>query len=264
MIKNIEFIGSNFKDYKVIIFENDSSDGTKELLSQWQMKNPKVKIISQDFGFKKRPSIKFLASIRNKYLEEMVNSEYKDFDLLMLLDMDMSYGVDIRGVFDSIAKIDQWDMVCANGIFNSAGKMYDAYAYRDKKFPFSPIKWQQLCFAGDERCNYPSGIIKDLLAFRNNWQASTRLYWLKIIPQIQSVYKVNSPLHEVNSCFGGMAIYKKAFITNCLYDSENEDCEHVAFHDCIKSKNKSRNYLNPNMVLRYSHFYSLELSGKAP
>ncbi len=39
-----------------------------------------------------------------------------------------------------------------------------------------------------------------------------------------------------------------------LQDLINEDCEHVAFHKCATDKNKMRMFLNPNQVIRYSHY----------
>lgn len=261
-IKHIEHIGDFFADYRVIIFENDSVDGTKELLEKWSNLNKKVKIISQDFAFKKRPSHKFMAEIRNQYLKPIFTSDYEDFDLLVILDLDITYGIDVRGIFDSLSKFDQWDVVCANGVAGKNGRMFDAFAFRSKEFPFSPSEWQEICVSDSSSwkkiCkngdNFSRGIFYDLFSFRDDWREVSRLYWLKIIPQIQKKYSVNSDLVEVNSCFGGLAIYKKVIINNCFYNSIENDCEHVDFHHCLKEKKHARIFLNPNMVLRYSHY----------
>ncbi|MDP5370567.1 MAG: glycosyltransferase family 2 protein, partial [Pseudomonadota bacterium] len=61
-IKTIEYIGSFFSDYRVIIFENDSDDGTKQILANWKMNNPRINIISENYSIQKRPSNKFLAA----------------------------------------------------------------------------------------------------------------------------------------------------------------------------------------------------------
>ncbi|MEK6733977.1 MAG: hypothetical protein AABY27_02585, partial [Pseudomonadota bacterium] len=116
-IKHIYFLSSFFKDYRIVIFENDSKDGTKQAFETWMEKDKKVKILSKTYGIKKRPNHKFLADARNEYLQEI--KEYEDFDLVIMLDMDMSHGVDARGNFDSFSKINDWDMVCSNGISNS-------------------------------------------------------------------------------------------------------------------------------------------------
>ena len=71
----IEYLGKTFQDYRVIIFENDSTDCTKELLSMWQTQNNKIKIVSEDFHNTKRPSIKFLADARNQYISALDKSQ---------------------------------------------------------------------------------------------------------------------------------------------------------------------------------------------
>ncbi|MBP7190592.1 MAG: glycosyltransferase, partial [Rickettsiaceae bacterium] len=111
----IESLGNLFADYRVVVFENDSKDGTKESLREWEQKNDKVKIISQDFNNMKRPEIQFLADCRNRYLKEIESEKYDDFDILIVIDMDMAYGIDMRGVLDSFSKFGRWDAVCSNG-----------------------------------------------------------------------------------------------------------------------------------------------------
>jgi hypothetical protein len=218
VIKYIEFTAEQFKDYKVIIFENDSTDGTKIMLKFWSWLNNKVEIITQDFNLRKRPSIKFLADIRNKYLDN-IEGKYTDYDMIMILDMDMQKGWDIRGVYDTFSKITRWQAICANGLDTEAGnKMADAFAFRNDEFPYGPE-------------------VKD--------------YWTKIIPKVQKIYQVNTPLILVKSCFNGLAFYKRKFIEGCRYDSINEDCEHIAFNECIKDKNGGKMYFNPSMVIRY-------------
>ncbi len=222
-IRYIEHTGNFFEDYRVIIFENDSSDGSKEILLNWSLKNNKVKIISKDFGNKKRPNIQFLADARNFYLEEVTNNNtYEDFDMLMVVDMDMRYGWDMRGIFHSFGLINEWDAICSNGVKGDEAVMYDAFAFRSKEFPHNL-----------EQPNY----------------------WTEIVPQIQKVYEAGGKFVPVYSCFGGMAFYKTKFVNNCKYSSTNDDCEHVAFHMCI-NENQGKMFMNPSQMIRYKGFRS--------
>ena len=225
--QDVDKIGKYFKDYKGIFFENDSKDKTKQILKEWSQDNKNMKIISQDFHNKKRPNILFLANAHNQYLNElMLNPEYKDFNIVIALDMDMKYGFDFRGIMDSMSKFNQWDAVCANGL-QSKDSMYDAFAFRNKQFPHT-------------RFNVPEG---------------ENVCWNKIVPQIQKLYyPVNHDLVPVFSCFNGLAIYKKDALENCKYDSIKEDCEHVLLHDCMRKKNNAKIFLNPSMVVFYSHY----------
>lgn len=226
VIKHIEHTGKHFADYSVIIFENDSKDGTKEILQSWQLKNPKVQIISKDFGNKKRFSLSFLADIRNLYLDKLFSgSRYQDFDMVMVVDMDMLHGWDMRGVADSFAKIDKWDAVCSNGIENAKGVMYDLSAFRSKAFPYQVITWKE--------------------CYQKYGQACLQ------------VYPVGGDLVPVQSGFGGMAFYKKQYLKGCRYSSANNGCEHVPFHACVTEKNGGRMVLNPSQVIRYVHYEPL-------
>lgn len=264
MFKHIRYIGSFFKDYRVILFENDSKDGTKLALSLWQELDSRVKIISKDFFNIKRPSHKFMADARNYYLDVLQDAEYNNFDMLIFLDMDMAYGIDIRGIEDSFSKIDRWDAVCSNGVSSNVGIMHDTFSFRNSEFPWSPETWEKICSKSDlsdswfEVCEegrkYSKGIIYENLAFRNSWQSVNRLYWLQIMPQLQKIYPVDLDLVPVSSCFGGMAIYKRKYIDGCKYDSIDNDCEHVVFNQCIKDKNKGRMFLNPAQMIRYSQY----------
>lgn len=204
VIKHIEHIGENyFKDYRVVLFENDSTDGTKFLLNLWQKNNKNVKVISKNFNNKKRPSLNFLSYARNQYLKEIRSKEYKDFDIVIILDMDFNNGIDVRGVADSFSKISEWDVVCSNGV---------------------------------RKC----GIMRDLFAFK--------------VDDIhkKDIYPVRSNLVPVHSCFGGMAIYKKKFLSNCYYGNTINGCEHVDLNQCITQENNGRIMLNPAQLLRYS------------
>jgi|GEM_PF-1016444 len=266
MIKSIENIGEKFKDYKVVLFENDSKDGTKKMLHSWWIKNNKVKVISKSYNNLKTPNRKFIAEARNQYLAALKSEEYNDFDIVMTLDMDMSYGIDARGIEDSFSKIKSWDAVCSNGIFNAKGNMYDVFSFRNKDFPWTPKQWQEICVdKNNKNYNWRNLCKKGAIhqkesaysaTFSNKFRSRNKLYWLLIVPQAQKIFPIGSKLVEVNSCFGGAAFYKRHAITGCKYDSADGDSEHVSFNSCIKNKNKGRIVLNPSQAIRHSNFYS--------
>lgn len=258
MVRHIEHIGASFKDYRVVMIENDSTDGTKENLELWKLDNPKVELLLQDFDNEKRPNHQFLADIRNEYLNFIEKKEYEGFDVLMVLDMDMRNGVDIRGIEDSFSKINQWDAVCSNGVLSEKMHMYDAFAFRDDEFPWAPYQWENICKDQNRSDEWAEKCKKGMLNFNGDfsdlkgmWLEKDKLYWKLIVPQIQKIYPANHPLTPVQSCFGGMAIYKIDFIKGCTYNSIDNDCEHVPFHQCIRDKNNARMIMNPNQLIRY-------------
>lgn len=224
MLQAFRNLGEKFADFRVIIFENDSSDNTLQLLQEAANEDSRFRVISHNYNLQKRPSIKFLAEIRNKYIEAIFEKEYDDFDIVIMADMDMKYGVDERGIEDSFAQYDKWDSVCSNGIFTTDGRMYDCFAFRNERFPHG---------------------LNDLPPYK---------YWNLYIAQLALIYRPDGDLVPVYSCFGGLAIYKKKFIQGCKYDSEKEDCEHVHFHKCMKEKNGARMFMNPAQMIRYENY----------
>ena len=80
-------------------------------------------------------------------------------------------------------------------------------------------------------------------------------YWNTYLKKRKFFFKPGEDLVYVNSCFGGMVIYKKRIIGDCMYDSIRHDCEHVVFHECIKKKNNGTIVLNPTQVIRYRHYF---------
>jgi hypothetical protein len=56
-----------------------------------------------------------------------------------------------------------------------------------------------------------------------------------------------SPI-AVESSFNGLAIYRTSFIRPCCqYDGTNDICEHVSFHQCIRSHG-GKMYIHPRML----------------
>ena len=81
----------------------------------------------------KRPAISFLAEARNYYLYEISNYSdniYHDYDMMMVVDMDMIYGWDMRGLYHSFSHVNDWEMICSNGVGHKSGSMYDRFAFQ--------------------------------------------------------------------------------------------------------------------------------------
>jgi hypothetical protein len=58
------------------------------------------------------------------------------------------------------------------------------------------------------------------------------------------------PLMPVESCFGGLGVYRMACMQACQYGGS--DCEHVVFHQRLRQAGYRRLYLNPNQIVLYS------------
>jgi hypothetical protein len=205
VIKNVEHVlqrniehaletGSKFNKFKLVIYENNSTDNTKDILHRYKS-NENVKIISEnikDYNKKENNKIwayteitgsdhpcriEHICNARNKLLEEINKQEYNEYTYVIVIDLD-SNGWDINGILDSFNRTSEWDAIFAN----SSPNYYDYYALRMNSFPFGPE------ITGESFWNLPN------YTFNHN----------DLIP--------------VYSAFNGIGIYKKDLYTKYKYD----------------------------------------------
>jgi len=185
-IHNIEKLGTRFTDYRVIIYENNSTDSTKAKFSAWAKKNPRVVFLS-----KKVPKSKLAASrteriadARNCVLEEASQPLYQDYEILIMADLDFKKAWPIDAILQTLNSPKEWDCVSANGVVTQDKLYHDYYALREPRFPLGPE------MLGDK-------------------------LWGRLMPR-RIRYKGND-WRTVYSAFGGLAIYKTAVITRFRY-----------------------------------------------
>ena len=272
-VLSFQKLGSYFADYRVIIYENNSIDNSSKLLDLWKKKNPKVTFISeilkehdlytQSHGqTRKLHKPELIARARNIVLDIAMQSQYEDFDYILMADLDFLEPWDIEGILSSFNFEEDWDAICANGIASN-GEHWDWYAFRDVRYPFGPELY------GPE------------------WWSSLP-EWRKNV-----CLHPDDPFLSVISAFGGLAIYKRSSIKNCFYSgSVTPDleslmstiinskriyqknfldngrikwlfdthigitdsiivCEHVTFHASMIKKGKEKIFVNPRMIMKY-------------
>lgn len=198
MIKKIEDLGGHFKDYVVLVYENNSTDATKEILCNWASLNSKVKIISEDLTSEQLHDItiahakrdgapcrmELIAYARNQILKVAMEDEFNDFGFVIMTDLDFTQGWQVTDVLNSFKLRLNWDCITANCV-SSSPQYYDRYAYRDEEFPLGPEVLGELFW--DEAYSYPI------------------------------IFKPNEPVKKVYSAFGGIAIYKRLSLVGCQY-----------------------------------------------
>lgn len=185
--------GKLFDDYRVVIYENNSSDNTCKIINSFVEIEPRIKFISEilEDEFIKETSIgkewngngsrmERISLARNKVLKEINKDEYTNFDYVFWVDMDITSWSPERLI--ELSKKDSiWDGVFGNGC-DSHGVYYDIYALRDSVMPFGPE------------------LLKDWWISPNR----TRRF-------------LGNDIIEVYSGFGGCALYKKSAIVGCVY-----------------------------------------------
>jgi hypothetical protein len=231
-----ERMGSLFGDYRILIVENDSSDGTREKLLEWHFKNPRVTILGCGYNvdechMSKMPKtdghgvdrirIEKMVKLRNIYLEEIKRSDPYRFQYVAMWDMDLLGSIYFDGVQHTIGYMDKnpdVDVVCAYGIYRWGilTLFYDTYALLHKGEQFHI----DMKTAHDIR--------------KGLWEAK---------------YDRGEDPVEVDSCFSGFALYRTSSLLDedVLYDMSGEDnleCEHVRLNIKIKGKK----VVNPSMI----------------
>lgn len=189
-IRSVQEIGTQFLDYQVVIYENNSTDKTKELFQEWAKNNNHVIFLSEDLPKKKMARelamkvfnrAEGLARARNKVLDVAMQDKYKDYKYVIWADLDFLDKWDIANIIDTIVHPEQeWDAVFANGA-------YDLFAFRDPEFS---IGFELI---GDK-------------------------YW-KRLDELRSRFSLNpqGPWKKVYSAFGGLGIYKREALIGCRY-----------------------------------------------
>jgi hypothetical protein len=212
-LENINECGKKFNNYYVVIYENDSNDKTRKILNENKKSNY---FYIFDDGIKEHRRTVRLSNGRNKILDKV---KELSCDYLIMLDMD---DVNKSGKFvdsiESCFKYSNWDVLTGN----QTGKYYDLWALRKQ-----------------DLINYDC--LREIA--RTNDQDKKN----HIINIINNTYFDNNGLLEVDSAFGGIAIYKISSIKNCRYNGvhpdEEEKCEHVDFNECIK-ENGGKIFIN--------------------
>jgi hypothetical protein len=64
-------------------------------------------------------------------------------------------------------------------------------------------------------------------------------------------YNRGDDLVQVDSCFGGLAIYKRDVITDDL-QYQAHDCDHPTLHAQIRANGHDNIFMNPNQITLYS------------
>ena len=143
--------GQKFKNYKIVIYENNSTDNTKQVLKS-HMDNSNIIVMSEDLSeqyIKEHSKIWTYTSVtgsdhpcrveqicnaRNKVLCEINKERYDKYEYVIWIDMD-SNGWDIDGIINSFTH-KGWDVMYANGLENNS--YYDLYAIRHSFSLFGP------------------------------------------------------------------------------------------------------------------------------
>ena len=228
--KDIATLSSAFADFEVSFFfvESDSQDSTVLLLERLKFELNSFSFVSLGNVESVIPNrIERISHCRNVYLEELrTRTHTTETEFTVIVDMDgINQGLSKIGV-ESSFNLANWSVCCAN----QRGPYYDIYALRatdwnvhnlSDSYRMYLVKYKFHAFA------FYFSVIHKMLKFRGS------------IPI------------EVDSAFGGLAIYRTSSIINLSYSPRNMEgeieCEHVSLHRSIRNEG-GRIIINPKLI----------------
>ena len=231
-ISNLQTALGLFKNVHWFIVESDSTDDTLLVLRQLSDTVP-------NFDYATLGQVAHLiplrtariAHSRNRYLEELrFNPTLSDAKLCVMADLDGAQSLLTREGLMSCFEREDWG-VCTS---NQQGLYYDIWALRH------PVWSPNDCW--------------ELNTFlqRHKMQGDKARFSAVFSRMIE--IPTSSPWIEVDSAFGGLAVYKTEFMGQARYVGANDRgvqggqvCEHVAFHQELKASG-AKIFINPRMV----------------
>lgn len=218
-----------FRRVHFLVVESDSTDGSVEVLTALNAAMPNFRYLalgSLSAAHPKRTDR--IARCRNAYLEELrSNPLYAAVSHVLVTDLDgVSRDIDAAALGTCWASEVPWSACTAN----QGDVYYDIYALRH---PFwCPVNvWRE------------HAALKPLLGRR----AADDICVFSRMVHIDA----SRPMIEVESAFGGMAVYRRDALLAAHYVGLSEDgeevCEHVALHATMRARG-SRIFINPALI----------------
>jgi len=228
-VERISAALTGFERVSWLVIESDSTDDTVAQLASLKRDRERFDFESLGGLQETRPlRTDRIAHCRNVYLERLASEAiYRDVRFLVVADLDGVNELLSLSAVQSCFDIEAWDVCTAN----QRAQYYDLWALRHPE-------WMQ----GDCWRQY------EFLA-ANGVSRSKALY-AAVTSRFLRVPETSPPI-EVDSAFGGFAIYRREAIGDARYvglaPDGGEVCEHVAFHSALRSRG-ARIFINPRLI----------------
>jgi Glycosyl transferase family 2 len=246
--ENIDRLAGLFSRSAFVFVENDSTDGTKDVLQAWVRGHPTARLITRDgLAASCRVRTIRLAKLRNAYLRH-VRYKARGFDYLIVLDCDEANEMPISCTsFTRAVEFLAQDSRRAAVFANQLGTYYDMWALRHS----------QLC---------PNDIWEEALDHIIRFGASDAAAHRETLGKRAFTLDPNEQPFQVESAFGGLGIYK---VSSVLRNSARywgykrkvlasrkgptefglQVCEHVSFNEGFRH-NGEQLFILPFLINR--------------
>eukprot|EP01038_Epipyxis_sp_PR26KG_P013043 gene13043-17479_t len=260
ILHQVEQLSGHFKYSQAVFVEGNSNDDTLQKLNNWANLSNNNRSIYSVKDLHKTENIKNnelklpregrIANARNIALNALKSMPWTEY--IIVIDMDI-IGWSLNGIMDSFGRTTspQWDVMCGHGTILH-GLYRDTYAFRPAATTGEITTNHHLY--GDDHDLYgisdeeASAYQKSVMIAKRDAHTlmDTYIYDRYISMDIKPI--------KLNSCFGGLAIYRSNVFKECSYNhrysyAPNQlDCEHAILHKCARDKNYNI-YSNYNMKL---------------
>ncbi len=246
---------SVFSNIDIFLVESDSTDATKETLESLELKYPNLKYEALGNLRETMPGrIERIRYCRNRYVDHVRKGNSKSkWDFVIVADLDgMNSKLDQTAIASCFETTVSWDVCFAN----QKNGYYDLYALRHPTWMPNDLfedlwKLQEII---DDKYKYPKNLfqrIRSIFVFDSLRK--------KVIYDRMKKIKKNASWIEVNSAFGGLAIYRTDLLLQHDYSQELQQdkiySEHVDFHSkCVV--NGANLYINPKLINSHWNIYN--------
>lgn len=217
---------AGFKTVNFLIVESFSTDKTNQALHELKLSRKKFEYFTDDKVSPRetRRTVR-IASARSS-IQQWIRNQSREFDFVVMADMDGVNRDLTKEAIESCWLYDDWDVVAASQPF----RYYDLWALRAAGWNEKDC-WEEF---GELVPKYGTKKAKKIAITSKMRGLARKSEWV-----------------EVESAFGGLAIYRTAAFLAGEYlgsdSSGREICEHVPFHKEIRSKG-FRIFINPALV----------------
>jgi len=264
--QNVEGLLPFLSNLSVVVFENDSQDGSREAFYQWSSEvsgkyivdvmecedapgckfNIDHRDFSQDQAWEKSSAIGRMAEFRQRMVDYILtDSKYKTFTHMIVLDLDLGVSLSPLGVIHTLGLFPDHPVASAGrqvwpGSFGTIAPWYDFSALRFKE----TTRNKRLIRLHRRFCDLKSKGDR----WRNMCDAVSPMHTMLVL----GADMLGKEPYLVESAFNGATIYPLNLIreSNAQYDAgdDGQRCEHIGFNLSLQKPF----YVNPQWAMHLS------------
>lgn len=237
-----------FQKCALVVYENDSADGTRDALAQWSREDRRVKVIGTTEGAvaaevagNHASRIARMAHMRQMCLDH-IRAKHSDASYVVVFDADIDGAWNLSGLMDSFQRMERGeaDAIAASGrctLPGIAGALlpdneYDTGAFKPKSKNEMKTKTKTRDVPWDDP----------------KWPA-VRMYRRFTMTAGVASARLRGKLFAVDAAFSGLCIYRANDFCQGSYIDRESSCEHTALLRTMQRNRKVplRVAINPRM-----------------